>query len=325
MEYTTLGETGVTVSRLCLGCMTFGDRRYRDWFLEEDEARPIIERAVELGINFFDTANIYSVGESERILGRALEDVREEMVIATKVHFPMDADDPNSGGLSQRTIDQQLDASLERLGIDTVDLYQIHRWDEKTSIEVTLRALDDAVSSGRVRYLGASSMWAYQLATALYTADRLGTARFATMQNFYNVAYREEEREMLPLCEREGLGVIPWSPLARGYLARPHENFEATTRGSTDDYTRGMEEAFGDAARTINERVEELADRKGASMAQVALAWVLHQEPVDAPIVGVSSVEQLEDAVGALEITLTEEEQDYLEAPYEPLEVMGHE
>ncbi len=324
MEYTTLGETGMTVSRIGLGCMSFGDPRYRDWFLEEKEARPIIERALELGINFFDTANVYSMGESERILGRALEGRREEVVVASKVYFPMDPDDPNTGGLSRRTIDQQLDASLERLGTGTLDLYQIHRWDEDTPIEVTLRALDDAVSDGRVRCVGASSMWAYQFAEALWTADRLGTARFATMQNFYNAAYREEEREMLPLCRKEGVGVIPWSPLARGYLARPHEDFEATTRGGTDDYTRDMREAFGSAARTINERVQELAERKNATMAQVALAWVLRQEPVDAPIVGATSVEQLEEAAGAVELELTEEECTYLEDPYEPQPVMGH-
>ena len=226
MEYTTLGDTGMTVSKLCLGCMSFGDPDWREWVLDEDEGKAIVERALELGINFFDTANMYSNGESERVLGEALAGHREESVVATKAYFQMDESDPNSGGLSRKAIEQALERSLDRLGMETIDLYQIHRWDDETPIGETLAALDDAVRRGSVRHIGASSMWAHQFANALHTSDRLGLDRFATMQNHYNLAYREEEREMLPLCQRENVGVIPWSPLARGYLTRPDEAVE---------------------------------------------------------------------------------------------------
>ena len=324
MEYTTLGDTGMEVSRICLGCMSFGDTDWREWVLEDEASHEIIDRAIELGINFFDTANMYSTGESERILGDALEGRREEAVVATKVFFQMDEENPNSGGLSRKTVEQELDASLDRLGMDTIDLYQIHRRDPETPMETTLRALDDAVRREKVRYLGASSMWAHQFADALHTSERRGLERFATMQNHYSLAYREEEREMLPLCEKKGIGVIPWSPLARGYLTRPHEEYESTIRAETDTYAQAHPYAEG-GGREINERVQELADEEGATMAQIALSWLLHKEWVDAPIVGTTSVEHLEDAVEALDISLAESDIEYLEEPYEPVPVSGHE
>ena len=324
MEYTTLGDTGTTVSRLCLGTMSFGSSDWRPWVLDPEEGEEIIERAIELGINFFDTANMYSNGESERVLGEALEGRRDESVVATKGYFQMDDDDPNSGGLSRKAIEQELSKSLDRLGMERVDLYQIHRWDYDTPIEETLRALDDAVRRGQVRYVGASSMWAHQFAEALYKSDALGLERFVTMQNHYNLAYREEEREMLPLCEKEDVGVLPWSPLARGYLTRPHEEVDATKRGETEEhlYEHPYREGGGDE---INERVGELAADKGVTMAQISLAWLLHKDWVDAPIVGTTSVEHLEDAVEALEIDLSSGDVAYLEEPYEPVEVSSHE
>ncbi len=324
MEYTTLGDTGLEVSRLCLGCMSFGSSDWRPWVLEEEASHEIIDRAIDLGINFFDTANMYSKGESERILGSALEGHRESSVVATKGFFQMREDDPNSGGLSRKAIEQELAASLERLNMETVDLYQTHRWDETTPIEETMRALDDAVRRGQVRYVGASSMWAHQLATALHTSDRLGLERFVSMQNHYNLVYREEEREMLPFCQGAGVGVIPWSPLARGYLTRPDGDVDATERGETEEhlYAHPYREGGG---REINARVEELATERGVTMAQIALAWLLHQEAVDAPIVGTTSVEHLEQAVEALEISLSDSDLEYLEEPYEPVRVSGHE
>ncbi len=324
MEYTTLGRTGMEVSRICLGCMSFGTPEWREWVLDEEPSHEILDRAIDLGINFFDTANMYSRGESERILGDALEGRREEAVVATKCFFQMDDDDPNSGGLSRKAIEQELAASRERLGMDTVDLYQTHRWDYHTPIEQTLRTLDDAVRRGHVRYLGASSMWAHQFAEALHTSERLGLDTFLTMQNHYNLLYREEEREMLPLCEREGIGVLPWSPLARGYLTRAADEFDATARGATDEYARDHP-YFDGKGRKINERVQELAAEKDASMAQIALAWVLHQDAVDAPIVGTTSIEHLEEAVATLDISLSESDQAWLEEPYEPVPVSGHE
>ncbi|CAI49489.1 probable oxidoreductase (aldo-keto reductase family protein) [Natronomonas pharaonis DSM 2160] len=323
MEYTTLGATGIEVSRICLGCMSFGDDDWREWVRGEEFGHELVERALDLGINFFDTANMYSRGESERILGDALDGHREESVVATKVYFPMRDGDPNSGGLSRKTVEQELSASLDRLGMDTVDLYQIHRWDYDTPIAQTLRAMTDAVQRGQVRHIGASSMWTHQLAEALHTSDREGLERFATMQNHYNLAYREEEREMLPFCEKERLGVMPWSPMARGYLTRPHEEYMSTKRAETDDYAQ--EHPYADnGGREINERVQELAADKGVSMAQIALSWVLHKEWVDAPIVGASKLSHLEDAVEALEIDLSDSDLAYLEAPYEPVPVSGH-
>ena len=319
MEYTTLGETGVEVSRICLGCMGFGGSGggMFDWTVDEPEATEVIDRAIELGINFFDTANIYSYGESEEILGNALSEYdRDEQVVATKVWGQMREDDPNSGGLARKTIEQELDNSLERLGMETIDLYQIHRWDPDTPIETTLGALDDAVRRGKIRYIGASSMWAHQFADALHASDRLGLERFATMQDHYNLLYREEERETLPLCAKEGVGVIPWSPLAGGYLARPHEESETMREMTAERYDSPQ-------SRTINERTAELAEEKGVSMAQIGLAWLLSKGTV--PIYGTTSVSHLEDAVEALELDLSASDIEYLEEPYEPMAVLGHE
>ncbi|WP_255152074.1 aldo/keto reductase [Halorarius halobius] len=319
MEYTTLGSTGTTVSRICLGCMSFGSKDWRGWVLEEEESHEIIERAIDLGINFFDTANMYSWGESERILGDALEGRREESVVASKVYFQIREDDPNSGGLSRKTIEQELDASLDRLGMDTLDLHQIHRWDEDTPVRETMRALDDAVRRGKTRYIGASSMWAHQFARMLRESDVHDLERFVTMQPHYNLVYRERERDLLPMCEEEDIGVIPWSPLARGYLTRPHEEFEASDRPESDTWMQRNPYDVG-GGREINERVEELADQKDVTMAQISLAWLLDKEFVDAPIVGTTSVEHLEDAVEALEIDLSDSDVEWLEEPYEPVE-----
>ena len=326
MEYTTLGNTGLTVSRLCLGCMSFGrdTSDWRDWVLGEAESRDLIERAIDLGITFFDTANLYSMGDSESVLGDVLADYdRDEQVVATKIHprgGPATSDQSIAQGLSRKAIEQELAASLERLGMDTVDLYQIHRWDDETPIAETLRALDDAVRRGQVRYLGASSMWAHQFGEALHTSDRLGLERFVSMQNHYNLVYREEEREMLPLCAKEGVGVIPWSPLARGYLARPESKIDATKRGESEEkmYAQPYREGGG---QEINARVEQLAADEGVTMAQIGIAWLLHQEWVDAPIIGTTSVEHLEEAVEALEIDLSESDREFLEEPYEPIRV----
>ncbi|GAA0527777.1 Predicted oxidoreductase [Halorubrum aquaticum] len=322
MEYTTLGNTGTTVSRLCLGCMSFGSGH--DWMLDEEESEDLIERAIELGVNFFDTANVYSNGESEEILGDVLAEYdRDRQVVATKVYGEMDESNPNASGLSRKAIEQELENSLDRLGMDTVDLYQIHRWDDDTPIEETLAALDDAVRRGEVRYIGASSMWAHQFADALHTSDREGYERFVTMQNLYNLAYREEEREMIPLCEKEGIGTVPWSPLGAGYLTRPYEADDATTRGEHEtSIGRPYREGGGEE---VNARVEELADERGVKMAQIALAWILEKDVVDAPIVGTSSVEHLEDAVEALDIDLSDSDVEWLEEPYEPVRVSGHE
>ena len=324
MEYTTLGTTGLEVSRICLGCNSFGGGE--DWMLGPDESRAVIERALDLGITFFDTSNNYSFGESERILGDALADYdRDRLVVATKCFFQMDEANPNSGGLSRKAIEQELANSLDRLGMDTVDLYQIHRWDPTTPIRETMRTLADTVRRGSVRYLGASAMWAYQFATALHASDRLGLDRFVSMQNHYNLVYREEEREMFPLCKREGIGVIPWSPLARGFLTRPVASLERTQRGRTDPLMAERIATYrGRGGDETNARVEELADEKGVTMAQIALAWQLHRDPVDAPIIGTTSVEHLEDAVEALTISLSDAEMAYLEAPYEPKQVLGH-
>ncbi len=325
MEYTTLGSTGIEVSRICLGCMSFGDPDWRDWVKGEEFGHDLVERAIELGINFFDTANMYSRGESERVLGDALSEYdRDRQVVATKGFFQMRDDDPNSGGLSRKAIEQELSASLARLGMDTIDLYQTHRWDYNTPIETTLAALDDAVQRGKIRHAGGSSMWAHQFADALHTAQRKGYEGFVSMQNHYSLAYREEEREMLPLCEKNDIAVIPWSPLARGFLARPHEDYLSTTRAETDDYAQAHPYAEG-GGKEINERVQEIAAEKGVKMPQIALAWLLHQDWVTAPIVGASSIRHLEDAVEAVEIELSASDQAYLEEPYKPVEVSGHE
>jgi 1-deoxyxylulose-5-phosphate synthase len=325
MDYTRLGRTGLKVSRICLGCMTYGDPGWRDWVLPEGEARPFIQRALELGINFFDTADMYSRGMSEEILGRALRDFarREDVVIATKVYFSM-SDGPNDRGLSRKHIFDSIDGSLRRLGVDHVDLYQIHRWDPETPVEETLEALHDLVRSGKVRYLGASSMFAWQLAKALYTADLHGWTRFVSMQNHYNLVYREEEREMLPLCREEGLGVIPWSPLARGFLAgKRRRGEEETRRAKTDNFAHEL--YYQPEDYDVVDRVLALAERRGEKPARLALSWLLHQPGVTAPIVGASRMEHLEDAVAALEVRLSEEERKELEEPYRPHPVLGHE
>ena len=317
MDYVSLGRTGLKVSKLCLGTMTYGDPAWRSWVLTEDAGRPFIERALECGINFFDTADVYSSGVSEEILGRAVRDfaTRDNVVIATKVFFPMSAN-PNDRGLSRKHIMSAIDASLRRLGTDYVDLYQIHRWDPDTPIEETLLALHDVVRAGKARYIGASSMWAWQFATALQLAGRNGWTRFVSMQNHYNLVYREEEREMLPLCEAEGIGVIPWSPLARGFLAGNRRDKADTERARTDDIAHRLYYAESDFR--IVDQVAALARERGVSSAQVALAWVLHKPGITAPIVGASKMEQLDQAVAALDITLSAEDLRRLEEPYEP-------
>lgn len=326
MDYVNLGKSGLKVSRLCLGCMTYGesDRGKHAWTLGEEESRPFIARALELGINFFDTANIYSDGSSEEILGRALRDHarREDVVIATKVSNPM-RDDPNGRGLSRKAIMNEVDASLRRLGTDYIDLYQIHRWDYTTPIEETLEALHDVVKAGKVRYIGASSMHAWQFCKALHLADRHGWTRFISMQNHVSLIYREEEREMLPLCREEGIGVIPWSPLARGHLTRP-SNAEPTARVRTDEFGKRLYSQAKEADRSVVDRVQEVAEARGIPMAQVALAWVLQKDPVAAPIVGASKPHHLDDAVAALSVTLSDEEVRALEEPYVPHRPAGY-
>ncbi len=325
MEYVNLGRTGLKVSRVCLGAMTYGTPVWREWVLPEEESRPFIKRALELGINFFDTADMYSQGISEEILGRALRDFarRDEVVIATKVYFPM-GEGPNQRGLSRVHIMDAIDASLRRLGTDYVDLYQIHRWDYETPIEETLEALHDVVKAGKARYIGASSMYAWQFAKALYLADLHGWTRFVSMQNHYNLVYREEEREMLPLCREEGIGVIPWSPLARGFLAgnRRRDGWGDTARAKTDDFAQHL--YYQETDFDVVDRVVELAGRRGVTPAQIALAWLLHQPGITAPIIGASKMPHLEQAVAALEIDLSEEERAYLEEPYQPHPVLGH-
>ncbi|MGK9169055.1 aldo/keto reductase [Inquilinus limosus] len=324
MDYTRLGRTGLDVSRLCLGCMSYGDpgRGTHPWTLGEAESRPFIRKALDLGINFFDTANVYSDGSSEEIVGRALKEYarRDEIVLATKVHGRM-RPGPNGAGLSRKAILSEIDNSLRRLGTDYVDLYQIHRWDPETPIEETLEALHDVVRAGKARYIGASSMHAWQFAKALYLADRHGWTRFVSMQNYVNLLYREEEREMLPLCRAEGIGVIPWSPLARGRLTRDWD--ETSARSETDEFGKTLYAATAEADRKVVEAVAAVARARGVPRAQVALAWVLQQPGITAPIVGATKVEHLDDAVAALSLQLTAEEIAALEAPYVPHRVTG--
>jgi aryl-alcohol dehydrogenase-like predicted oxidoreductase len=326
MEYVKLGTTGLDVSRLCLGCMTYGDpqRGTHEWTLDEERSRPLLRQAVDAGINFFDTANAYSDGSSEEIVGRALKEFtrRDEVVIATKVHNRM-RPGPNGAGLSRKAIIQEIDASLTRLGTDYVDLYQIHRFDHETPIEETLEALHDVVKAGKARYIGASSMYAWQFATMLHTAEANGWTRFVTMQNYVNLLYREEEREVLPLCEAEGIGVIPWSPLARGRLTRDWD--DTTERSQTDKFGQSLYERTADADRKVVEAVAAVASERGVPRAQIALAWVLDKPVVSAPIVGASKPGHLADAVAALDIVLSEEEIDRLEAAYIPHSTVGFE
>jgi aryl-alcohol dehydrogenase-like predicted oxidoreductase len=321
MRYRKLGRTGLDVSVITLGCMSFGvpDRGNHPWTLDEDASRPLIKQALEAGINVLDTANAYSDGSSEEIVGQALRDYarREEVVLATKVFMPM-REGPNGGGLSRKAIFAEIDASLRRLQTDYVDLYQIHRWDYTTPIEETLEALDDLVRSGRVRYLGASSMWAWQFAKALYIAGERGWSRFVSMQNHYNLLYREEEREMLPLCADQGIGVLPWSPLARGRLTRPWD--ESTVRSETDGFGNVL---YRDEDRVVVEQVAKLAEVRGVSPAQVALAWLLSKPVVTSPIVGVTKAAHLRDALAAVDISLGDDEIAALEEPYQPHEVAG--
>lgn len=324
MEYVKLGNTGLDVSRLCLGCMGFGvaERWIHPWILDEERSRPIMKKALELGINFFDTANVYADGTSEEIVGRALKEYanRDEIVLATKVHFRMHQG-PNGAGLSRKAIMSEIDKSLKRLGTDYVDLYQIHRWDYHTPIEETMEALHDVVKAGKARYIGASAMYAWQFLKALHVAEKHGWTRFVSMQNHYNLIYREEEREMLPLCKEEKVGVIPYSPLAGGRLTRDWQ--DATLRSETDQVAKSKYDATASTDRLIVERVAALAQKHGVPRVQIALAWLLQKEPVTAPIIGATKLSHLEDAVAALSITLTPEEIAWLEEPYVPHPVIG--
>ena len=329
MDYINLGSTGMKVSRLSLGMMTYGAKTWREWVLEEEESKPFIRRAIEAGINFFDTADVYSLGVSEEITGRALKEYaasREEVVIATKVCSPM-SDRLNDRGLSRKHILAGIDNSLRRLGVDYVDLYQIHRFDPNTPIEETVEALDDIVRAGKALYIGASSMYAWQFLKMLETQRSNGFARFVTMQNHYNLVYREEEREMIPLCRAEGVGLIPWSPLARGFLAGNRTSNEdkqqaETTRARTDAFAHSLYYRASDF--TVVDRISEIAQARGVKNAQIALAWILAKPGVSAPIIGASKPYQLEDALAALEIKLTPEEITKLEEPYEPHPILGH-
>ena len=324
MDYVKLGRTGLEVSRICLGCMSYGSpaSKTQPWALDERESRPFITQALDAGINFFDTANIYSGGASEEVVGKALKELtqRDEIVLATKVWGRM-RPGPNGAGLSRKAIFMEMDASLRRLGTDYVDLYQIHRWDDSTPIEETMEALHDLVKAGKTRYIGASTMYAWQFAKALYVAEKNHWTRFVSMQNFVNLLYREEEREMLPLCKAEGIGVIPWSPLARGRLARPLDS--TTNRSEKDVFGRKIYTNTSDADRAIVDKVAAIAARRGVSMAQVALAWVLQKSEVTAPIVGATRPEHLKDAIASLELKLTTAEVAELEAPYIPHPVAG--
>jgi 1-deoxyxylulose-5-phosphate synthase len=325
MQHVRLGNTGLRVSRICLGTMTYGSTAWRDWALEEEESRPFFKRALELGINFFDTADVYSLGASEEVTGRAMKDFgkRDDVVIATKVFSPMGGG-PNERGLSRKHIMESIDGSLRRLGTDYVDLYQIHRWHNETPIEETLDALNDVVKAGKARYIGASSMFAWQLAKALHTSDQHGWTRFVSMQNHYNLVYREEEREMIPLCLDQGVGVIPWSPLARGFLAgnRTADRSGETARSKSDAFAHQM--YYEEADFHVLDRCVELANQRGVKPAQIALAWMLRKPGITAPIVGASKMYQLEEAVAATEIVLDAEEIARLEQPYVPHRILGH-
>ncbi|MEK4852277.1 aldo/keto reductase [Paenibacillus sp. FSL H7-0756] len=324
MEYTKMGNTGLEVSRLCLGCMSFGDakRWVHPWVLDEEQSRTMIRTALDLGINFFDTANVYSDGTSEEMLGRALKDMttRDEVVVATKVFFPMRTG-PNGGGLSRKAIMSEIDHSLKRLGTDYVDLYQIHRWDYTTPIEETMEALHDVVKAGKARYIGASAMYAWQFQKALHVADMNGWTRFVSMQNHLNLIYREEEREMLPLCKEEGIAVIPYSPLASGRLTRDWA--ESTLRSETDQVQRSKYDASADKDRLIVEQVAAIAAERGVPRIHVALAWLLQKQPVTAPIIGATKLSHITDAAGALSLQLTAEEIVRLEEHYVPHAIVG--
>ena len=325
MDYTTLGRSGLKVSRICLGMMSYGDGSTRDWNLREDAAEPIVRRAVEAGVTFFDTADMYADGASELVTGRLLGGLfpsREDFVLATKVYFPM-GPGPNDRGLSRTHILAGIDASLRRLGTEYVDLYQIHRWDDATPIEETMEALHDVVRAGKARYIGASSMYAWQFAKAQHTAEVHGWTRFVSMQNHYNLVYREEEREMIPLCLDQGVGIIPWSPLARGLLAgtRERDGARRTVRAGNDPFA---DEMYGDADFDVVDVVRELAAERGLAPAQVALAWLLTKPGLTAPIVGATRLQHLDDAVAAVDVKLSDEEVARLESPYQPHRILGH-
>jgi aryl-alcohol dehydrogenase (NADP+) len=324
MEYVRLGNTGLKVSRICLGTMTYGTPEWRPWILDEAASRPFFVRALEHGINFFDTADMYSRGVSEEVVGRALHELagRDQVVIATKAFYPL-RDGPNQRGLSRKHLFNAIDDSLRRLGTDYVDLYQIHRFDDDTPIEETLEALHDIVKAGKARYIGASSMHAWQFATMLHAAEARGWTRFVSMQNHYNLVYREEEREMMPLCRAEGIGVIPWSPLARGFLAGNRRSARGgdTVRAKTDDIAH---EYYGESDVAIADRTADLAKRRGVTPAQVALAWLLAKPGVTAPIVGASKLTQLDEAVAAIELRLDAGEMTFLEELYQPHRIIGH-
>ncbi|WP_420642910.1 aldo/keto reductase [Candidatus Leptofilum sp.] len=325
MEYVNLGKTGLKVSRICLGMMSYGTPTWRDWVLDETAARPFIQRAVELGINFFDTADMYSLGVSEEVTGKLLKEFasRQEIVLATKVYFPIDKG-PNGGGLSRKHIMEGIDNSLRRLGTDYVDLYQIHRWDYNTPIEETMEALHDVVKAGKALYIGASSMFAWQFAKAQHTADSHGWTRFSAMQNHMNAVYREEEREMLPFCQDQGVGVIPWSPLARGFLAgnRKRKEGDPTARAKSDGFAKDMYYQPEDS--DVVDAIVSIAEERGYSPAQIALAWLLHKPGVTSPIIGATKMYQLEEAVAAVDIRLSEEEIQQIEIPYKPHRILGH-
>lgn len=326
MEYVRLGSTGMKVSRICLGCMGFGntERWIHKWVLNEEDSRPIIKKSLELGINFFDTANVYSIGASEEILGRALKDFakRDEVVIATKLHGKM-REDPNGGGLSRKAVLSEIDASLKRLGTDYVDLYQIHRWDYETPIEETMEALNDIIRAGKARYIGASAMWAWQFQKALHVAEKHGWTRFISMQNHLNLIYREEEREMLPLCREEKIGAIPYSPLASGRLTRDW-SLETSLRSETDQIAKGKYDSTSETDQRVIERVAKLAKKHGVPRSNIAIAWLLQKDPVTAPIIGATKISHLEESVNALSVKLTQDEIAYLEEPYVPHRIVGH-
>jgi aryl-alcohol dehydrogenase-like predicted oxidoreductase len=324
MQYVNLGKTGLKVSRLCLGMMTYGSKSWREWILDEKEAKPFVDRALESGINFFDTADVYSLGESERVTGNLLKGVkRENIVVATKVHGQM-SDDPNDQGLSRKHIMDSIDKSLKRLQMDYVDLYQIHRWDTNTPIEETMEALNAVVRAGKARYIGASSMFAWQFMKALHVSEMNGWAKFVSMQNHYNLVYREEEREMIPLCRDQGIGLIPWSPMARGFFAgdRKRGGGGESVRANNDPFANYL--YFREEDFTVAERVKEIAKAHNVSGSQIALAWVLSKPHIAAPIIGSSRIEHLDQAIAALEIKLSDEEVNQLEEPYRPHPVLGH-
>jgi aryl-alcohol dehydrogenase (NADP+) len=326
MQYVNLGKTGMKVSRLCLGMMSYGSKQWREWVLEEADAKPFVKRALDAGINFFDTADVYSTGESERITGKLLKDLgvrRENVIVATKVNGQM-SDDINDRGLSRKHILDSIDKSLQRLQMDHVDLYQIHRWDYEVPIEETLEALNDIVRAGKARYIGASSMFAWQFAKALHTSEKRRWTKFVSMQNHYNLAYREEEREMIPLCVDQGIGLIPWSPMARGFFSgdRKRGGGGTTTRSNSDPFANSL--YFRDEDFAVADRVAEVATERGVTGSQIALAWILHKPHVNSPIIGATSMDHLDQAIAALDIKLSDEEMKKLEEPYKPHPILGH-